>query len=214
MGPTVKPQTRAKRDKAFQIAASILRQYPHWEEYIVPLARIRRTLYRPARWQSSLEIAVAAEFARRGYWLRPQTKINGHRVDFTLPRLNFALEVDGLRFHSDPATKRADHEQAKNMLRSGWNVYRMTEAEILEDLPRAVDNAIQAARERRSKFDSLRMAAKELGAEANTHMANPLRPAAYLMSWDDDHELMRISYPVQPVARKSKVGDITLKPSK
>ena len=66
-------------------------------------ARLRATVHRFARTDSTLERAFVA-IVRRAGLPEPQTqrRVNGHRVDLSWPELGRVVETDGLRYHRTP----------------------------------------------------------------------------------------------------------------
>lgn len=54
------------------------------------------------------------------------------RVDFYIPEVNMCLYVDGNYWHSLPGIQERDTKINKTLEEKGYNVIRMTEAEILE----------------------------------------------------------------------------------
>ena len=51
-------------------------------------------------------------------------------VDLAYPELKLAIEIDGYRWHSTPAQKRADEERQNRLILAGWTVLRFSAAEV------------------------------------------------------------------------------------
>ena len=65
-------------------------------------------------------------------------------VDLAYPRIRLALEIDGFRWHSSPAHKRADEERQNRLVLAGWTVLRFSAAEVRAD-PRPMVTAVRTA---------------------------------------------------------------------
>jgi hypothetical protein len=68
---------------------------------------------------------------------QPQWRIRDGRqllaiVDFAWPAKQIALEVDGFRWHSDPASFASDRRRANRLQELGWAVYRTTFQQLEE----------------------------------------------------------------------------------
>jgi very-short-patch-repair endonuclease len=59
-------------------------------------------------------------------------------LDFAEPHRRLAIEVDGVRAHTDPAVFAADRTRQNLLIRDGWTVLRYTPWQIREDLPGVV----------------------------------------------------------------------------
>lgn len=64
------------------------------------------------------------------------------RVDFAWPGQMVLLEVDGFRWHANPASQAADSERSNRLAAAGWTVLRATPAE-LDRAPRAILAALR-----------------------------------------------------------------------
>lgn len=152
------PVDTAKRDKRYEQALLLLSQQRNAGEYVKPLAHIKRQLYRPGWWNSSLEISVAAELGRLGLKLTPQKAIDHYRVDFYIKSLNLIFEVDGSLFHTG-RRKNQDKVRDAELLLAGYRVTRVREVAIKDDLRKAVQEAINAAKDAHSLTASDELAA-------------------------------------------------------
>ncbi len=52
------------------------------------------------------------------------------RIDFAWPNHHLALEVDGFRWHANPAAQVEDAARANRLAALGWTVLRTTPAEM------------------------------------------------------------------------------------
>jgi hypothetical protein len=56
-----------------------------------------------------------------------------YRLDFAYPRLKLAIEVDGYRWHSDPARMDADYRRRRRLEMEGWIVLTFTWRQVTGD---------------------------------------------------------------------------------
>jgi very-short-patch-repair endonuclease len=66
-----------------------------------------------------------------------------YRLDFAYPDLKLAIEVDGYRWHSDPARMDADYARRRSLEANGWVVMPYTWRQIMAD-PEGVAKEIAA----------------------------------------------------------------------
>lgn len=104
-----------------------------------------------AKARAEVEIAAVAALLKAGL-PRPQIGFpvrdgNGRliaEVDLAYPTWRLALEIDGYRWHSTPAQKRADETRQNQLILAGWTVLRFS-AEVVRQNPRVlVDTVAQA----------------------------------------------------------------------
>jgi predicted transcriptional regulator of viral defense system len=65
-------------------------------------------------------------------------------VDLAYPRWRLAIEIDGFRWHSTPARKRADEERQNRLVLAGWTVLRFS-ATIVRSQPEVLTEAVTVA---------------------------------------------------------------------
>lgn len=65
-------------------------------------------------------------------------------VDLAYPRWRLAIEIDGFRWHSTPAHKRADEERQNRLVLAGWTVLRFS-ATIVRTQPEVLTRAVTVA---------------------------------------------------------------------
>lgn len=150
--PSTKPKRpahtsdSAKAERRFERALQIIRTQPDFEQYTEPLTRLKREFGITFPWGSSLEIAVAAEFVRRGYKVKPQHQVEDHRFDLYVHRLRLLVEVDGALYHSQQGSFERDRKAIGWALQKHYKVARLTEEEILPDLSGTVERALACIR--------------------------------------------------------------------
>lgn len=96
----------------------------------------------PTEAEAALEPAVAAlglpyRFQHPIWALR-------YRLDFALPTLKLAIEVDDPS-HTAKAKRAKDKERTKRLLAKGWRVVRCTNKEALTDPRGAVERMLRSA---------------------------------------------------------------------
>ncbi len=92
--------------------------------------------------------AVACEsFLERYFWagaqiflgnLIPQFPIGNFRVDWALPYLRLAIELDGKMSHASSEQIVRDNERDKAIRREGWAVMRFSGKELVANLPNCI----------------------------------------------------------------------------
>lgn len=87
---------------------------------------------------SSIEVAVAQEFDRRGIRYEAQHRVGRWLCDFYLPDTRTVVECDGTYWHSRPEVIERDARKDRYLTGKGYRVVRLTEAAINEDVAAAV----------------------------------------------------------------------------
>jgi len=89
---------------------------------------VRKKLNRQGWFQSTEEIMVALELARRGVKAHHQVKIFEYIVDFVLPEMKVVLEIDGRSYHGKDRQKyqQIRDDVIKWKLGDGWEVIRIS----------------------------------------------------------------------------------------
>jgi len=128
------------------------------EPYAAAITWASENIDKPGWFQSTEEIMVALELIRRGIKAHHQVPIHGCRVDFILPDMKVALEVDGEVFHG---RERLGHEQVRDevityQLGPEWEVVHIKTNNINTNITRLVP-AIKAVLARRAKKSSERL---------------------------------------------------------
>jgi very-short-patch-repair endonuclease len=95
------------KDKKFNAAVKRISKVADTEKYKSAIAAVQKCLMHRGWFQSTEEIMTAIELIHRGYKVYPQVKVFDYRVDFVIPELKTALEIDGEVFH-----QKKDKEQS------------------------------------------------------------------------------------------------------
>jgi hypothetical protein len=90
--------------------------HSHAEQHLAPILRRSHT----GRWQANFLICDDSGFAVA-------------ELDFALPSLRIAIEVDGRAFHSDSHTFEYDRKRQNWLVVHGWSVLRFTWESIMND---------------------------------------------------------------------------------
>jgi len=84
---------------------------------------------------TNIEIKVYKELKKRGFLFEKQKIINGKFiVDAYIPKLNLVIEADGDYWHSLLKAKERDKRKNDYLQEHGFNLLRLTETEINNDL--------------------------------------------------------------------------------
>lgn len=104
-----------------------------------------------AKARAEVEIAAVAALLEAGL---PRPEIAFHvrdgkgrfiaEVDLAYPTWRLALEIDGYRWHSTPARKRADESRQNRLILAGWTVLRFS-AEVVRRQPRILVDTVARA---------------------------------------------------------------------
>ena len=122
--------------------------------YADAIAWVSEHMGRPGWFQSTEEIMVALELIRRGVKAHHQVTVQDYKVDFVLPDLKVALEIDGAIFHGKDRTR---HDQIRDeviayQLGAGWEVVRISTDNINKNITKLVPaiRAVLADRKKRA----------------------------------------------------------------
>jgi hypothetical protein len=104
-----------------------------------------------AKARAEVEIAAVAALVAAGL-PRPEIAFRVHdgngrliaEVDLAYPIPRLALEIDGYRWHSTPAQKRADETRQNGLILAGWTVLRFS-AEVVRHSPQVLVEAVAQA---------------------------------------------------------------------
>jgi hypothetical protein len=83
--------------------------------------------------------------------LLPQYKFGSYRLDFAIPDIKFAIEIDGLAYHNGQDSFMRDRKRQRDLEADGWRVIRFAAKEVMNDAWQCVmESAEQADRVRQS----------------------------------------------------------------
>jgi len=140
-----------KQMKKLDTALKRIAKHTDINKYQEAIEKVKRGLYRPNYYQSTEEIMVALELLHRGYVVYHQVAVSDYRVDFVIPELKVALEIDGRIYHSeDRATKAALRDEVVAChLGEGYEVIHIPTDDINTNVTKLV-SAIKAVLAKRS----------------------------------------------------------------
>ena len=117
------------------------------------LARVNRVLSKRAAWQkpadSGLELKVLNALERRGvqglvrqFAIKLPDGVTIH-ADAALPDIRWALEVDHVTWHGGRLDAQRDKARDRQLRRLGWQVDRVTDGDVAENLRGTIDELVE-----------------------------------------------------------------------
>ena len=121
-------------------------------EYKSGIEWVRMNLNHPSWFQSTEEVMVALELIRNEVKAHHQVRVYGYTVDFVLPDMKVALEIDGSIFHegSRGRNQAMRDELIANMLGDGYEVIHIKTENINTNVTKLLP-AIRAVLSRRKR---------------------------------------------------------------
>lgn len=118
--------------------------------YETAIMTVKKSLDKKGWFQSTEEIMVAIELVKRGFKVHHQVKIYEFSVDFIIPELQVALEIDGRVFHGKDKKARESirDEVIREKLGDGWKLIRIDTDNINTNITKLIP-AIKAVRKSR-----------------------------------------------------------------
>lgn len=137
-----KKQRQMSVDKSAKLDEAIKRISKHADisGYDEAIKSVRKCLNHPGWFQSTEEIMAALELVRNGMKVHHQVCIYDYTVDFILPELRVALEIDGVIFHGKDKQKQQAlrDEVIENKLGDGWQIVRISTDNINTNITRLI----------------------------------------------------------------------------
>lgn len=132
--------TPQQRKHQVQAAHDTVRGKVKSREYLLKRARGRQANPR----MSSLEKLFFEAFKKAGIEVIPQYAIDIFNIDFAIPTVKFAIEIDGGHWHTTEHHQRLDKRKEQFLSKQGWSLIRFRVWRVkIED---AITNAIQTIR--------------------------------------------------------------------
>ena len=109
-------------------------------QYKAAIDLVRKKLNNRGWFQSTEEIMVALELARRGVNAHHQVKVFEYTVDFVLPEMKVVLEIDGAPYHGKDRQKyqQTRDDVIKWKLGDDWEVIRISTDNINTNITKLI----------------------------------------------------------------------------
>lgn len=129
-----------KKEKKLEEAIRRVSKVTNIDKYESAIKIVRGCLDKNGWFQSTEEIMAALELTKCGYRVYPQTKVGKYKVDFIIPELSVALEIDGNLFHGKERKKYESIRDASitALLGEDWNVIRISTDNINKNITRLI----------------------------------------------------------------------------
>lgn len=139
-----------KKQMKLQNAIKRISKITGIEHYKDAIRLVEESLNKTGWYQSTEEIMVALELIRRNVKAFHQVKIFDYSVDFILPEMKVALEIDGKIYHGKDRQKYESirDEVIINKLGEGWEMIRITTDNINKNVTKLIPgiNAVLKSR--------------------------------------------------------------------
>lgn len=156
-GPSYEPAQWFIRDLSeFEIdATSIMEAYGDGLHYRSPLAR-EAFYYACSRAGLLCESPIESQFFEEYEWMErgslipilSQHPVGRFRLDFAIPWLKLAVELDGHEFHKTKEQRGRDAKRDRLLGKQGWHVMRFTGSEVYRDAEGCAREVLEEARRR------------------------------------------------------------------
>jgi len=115
-----------------------------------PSAWALHTFLSDVGWLAESPIEFAFHMAARGrlWGLVAQYPVGRYRIDFALPRLKLAVELDGHDYHKTKEQRTHDAKRDRALGADGWSVLRFTGSEVFRDPAQCVSEVSEEIRRR------------------------------------------------------------------
>lgn len=126
-----------KSDK-LDTAVKRISKHANIPDYENAICKVKKCLSRPGWFQSTEEIMTALELLRNGIKVYHQVRVFDYFVDFILPELKVALEIDGSIYHGKDryAQQVLRDDVIKNKLGDDWEVIHISTDDINKNVTR------------------------------------------------------------------------------
>jgi very-short-patch-repair endonuclease len=119
-----------KKEEKLQRALKRIEKVTNIDDYEKAIILVRRGFNNTSWYQSTEEIMVALELVKQGIKAHHQVKVYDYRVDFVIPDLKVALEVDGSIYHNKNTKEIIRDEVIEQKLGDGYEVIRISTENI------------------------------------------------------------------------------------
>ena len=138
------------KEKRLDSAIQKISKVAKIENYQAGICWVKNNLNHPGWFQSSEEIMTALELIRKGVKAYHQVRVFDYSVDFVLPEMKVALEIDGSIYHDKSKKEKEElrDEIIAEKLGAGYEVIRINAECIDQNITKFVP-AIKAVLKRR-----------------------------------------------------------------
>lgn len=146
----------SKQERCLNRAIDRISKQTNIKKYESAIAWIRKHLGNSSWFQSTEEVMVAMELIRKGVKAHHQVKVYNYSVDFVLPDLKVALEIDGKLYHGKDKEKYSEERDMLicDKLGEGWEIIHIDTDNINRNVTKLMV-AINAVLRRRKKIKTL-----------------------------------------------------------
>lgn len=141
----------AKEKRLEKAIERIKRKTGNFSRYKDAIEVVKKNLHKDGWFQSTEEVMTAIELVKNNVRARHQVKFGRYKADFVLPDEKAVLEIDGELFHTDKTRKKEALRDALIVasLGSDWEVIRITDSLINQNITRLVPAIKKGLKERR-----------------------------------------------------------------
>lgn len=141
-----------KKEEKLQRALKRIEKVTNIDDYEKAIVLVRRGFNNTSWYQSTEEIMVALELVKQGIKAHHQVKVYDYRVDFVIPDLKVALEVDGPIYHNKNMKETIRDEVIAQKLGDGYEVIRISTENINLNITKLLPaiKAVLCSRKKRS----------------------------------------------------------------
>ena len=145
-----------KKQRKMEIAIKRISKITDIQPYAYAICLVKKNLERRGWYQSTEEIMVALELIRQGVKANHQVRVFEYRVDFVLPEIKIALEIDRKPYHGKEKLESQSIRDNVITWRLGedWQMIRITTDNINRNITKLIP-AIQSVLTKRRSIERI-----------------------------------------------------------
>ena len=143
-----------KKEEKLKVALKRIGKITNMANYNKAIHIVRQGFDKSLWYQSTEEIMVALELVKKDIKVHHQVRVFDYRVDFVLPDLKVALEIDGAIYHKDNKKETIRDEIITNKLGKGYELIHISTDNINKNITKLLP-AIRAVLRNRKKSSSV-----------------------------------------------------------
>lgn len=146
----------SKKQRKLETAIKRISKITDIRPYMKAIDLVKKNLERQGWYQSTEEIMVALELIRQGVKANHQVRVFEYRVDFVLPEIKIALEIDGKPYHGKEKLESQSIRDNVITWRLGedWQMIRITTDNINRNITKLIP-AIQGVLTKRRSIERI-----------------------------------------------------------